>query len=87
MRGKSERYWHTPRFYFPEFAAIAVASILITITSTAFSQKGPSLDSLEKKIETLSGTEKANVLYELVYGYLRVDIKKASDYSRQVSAA
>jgi two-component system, NarL family, sensor kinase len=87
MRRKSGGYWNAIRLYFREAAAITAAWILIFIASPAFSQRGPSLDSLEKKVETLVGAEKAYVLYELVYGYLRVDIRKAEQYAHQVNAA
>jgi two-component system, NarL family, sensor kinase len=60
--------------------------ILLFISSFSFGQNPAILDSLEKRLPAISDNEKASVLYELVYGYLRVDVKKAKifvDQSRE----
>jgi two-component system, NarL family, sensor kinase len=63
-----------------------MAILFLFVSSFSFAQKTSSLDSLEKRLPTISGNDKALALYELVYGYLRVDINKAkifADDSRQ----
>jgi signal transduction histidine kinase len=44
------------------------------------------IDSLEKNLDTFTGRNKATALYELVYSYLRVDVKKARQYIELVRA-
>ena len=58
-----------------------VAILLLFVSSFSFGQNTSMLDSLEKKLPTISGNDKALVLYELVYGYLRVDINKAKSFA------
>lgn len=58
-------------------------SIALIISFTTFSQNPKILDSLEQKLPELSGDKKALTLYELVYGYLRVDTEKAKTYADQ----
>jgi two-component system, NarL family, sensor kinase len=65
-----------------------MAILLLFVSSFSFGQSTSALDSLEKKLPTISSNDKALVLYELVYGYLRVDINKAkifADDSREFS--
>ena len=57
-----------------------MAIILLFVSSFSFGQNPAALDRLEKKLTATDGNDKAQVLYELVYGYLRVDIKKAKVY-------
>lgn len=45
-----------------------------------YSQRTSSIDSVEQRLPSLTGNEKANALYELVYAYLRVDNTKAEFY-------
>jgi two-component system, NarL family, sensor kinase len=75
-------------FYYIWICSVAI--ILLFISSFSYAQNPTGLDSLEKRLPDLTGNEKAQVLYELVYGYLRVDIKKAkiyADQSRQFAKA
>lgn len=65
------------------FFGVATA-ILFAVTSDSLSQNIASIDSLEKKLPAVSGAEKASTLYELVYAYLRVDLKKATVHNQQV---
>jgi two-component system, NarL family, sensor kinase len=58
--------------------------ILLAIASFSSAQKIAAIDSLETKLATVTGQDKATTLYELVYSYLRVDIKKAKIYNKQV---
>lgn len=58
--------------------------ILLAVTADSQSQNIASIDSLEKMLPTVSGQAKAATLYELVYSYLRVDVKKARIYNQQV---
>jgi two-component system, NarL family, sensor kinase len=57
--------------------------ILLASASASFAQKIAAIDSLEKKLNTVTGQEKANTLYELVYSYLRVDFEKSKVYHSQ----
>src|ERR1044071_8340029 len=55
--------------------------------ATSFGQMVLAIDSLETRLSTATGQEKAITLYELVYAYLRVDVKKAQVYREQVKTA
>lgn len=57
--------------------------VLLASTSFCFGQKIAAIDSLEKVLVSRDGKEKASTLYELVYSYLRVDVKKAQEYNQQ----
>ena len=54
--------------------------------SATLGQRVAAIDSLESKLKHVSGQEKAMTLYELIYAYLRVDLKKAEAYCQQVRA-
>lgn len=70
----------------PLFNGIKIAFLLCLACSVGFPQTISSLDSLEKKVTELKGVQKASALYELVYGYLRTDLKKATDHAKVVKA-
>jgi signal transduction histidine kinase/tetratricopeptide (TPR) repeat protein len=51
---------------------------------SASGQNVANIDSLERKVAHAAGRDKAIILYELVYSYLRVDVKKAGQYIGEV---
>lgn len=53
---------------------------------SASAQNASVLDSLERKLPEVSASEKPSILYELVYGYLRIDIQKANLFHDKVIA-
>jgi two-component system, NarL family, sensor kinase len=66
-------------FYYVWICLLTV--ILLFISSFSFGQNPKVLDSLEIRLGQVEDNDKAQVLYELVYAYLRVDINKAKDYA------
>jgi two-component system, NarL family, sensor kinase len=58
--------------------------ILLICPMATSGQKISAIDSLARKLPASHGEEKAIILYELVYAYLRVDVKKAKSYNSQV---
>jgi signal transduction histidine kinase len=83
MSGVKCRRWNFFRISFSY--RINIALLLCLAHSIGFSQNNSSLDSLERKVDDLQGAQKASVLYELVYGYLRTDMKKATTYAKTVN--
>lgn len=65
---------------------VCMLVLILGSTSASFGQRVAAIDSLERKLGEVSGQQKAMTLYELVYAYLRVDIKKAEAYCQQVRA-
>jgi two-component system, NarL family, sensor kinase len=55
--------------------------VVVSCANVSFSQKISAIDSLEAKVDKVEGLEKAITIYELVYSYLRVDVKKAQTYN------
>jgi signal transduction histidine kinase len=65
------------------FFRLAILALLAGSTSS-FSQNLAAVDSVEKKLVTSAGVARAQILYELVYSYLRIDVKKATVYNGEV---
>lgn len=65
---------------------VCMLVLILGSTSASFGQRVAAIDSLERKLGEVFGQQKAMTLYELVYAYLRVDIKKAEAYCQQVRA-
>lgn len=64
-----------------------VAAILFCCSaSPSFPQSVAAIDSLQQRLATSSGKDKAVALYDLTYALLRVDMNKAKDYHSQVLA-
>ena len=59
--------------------ALTISLFSLFIQAQAQSQK-LSVDSLEQQVNVREGLEKAFVLHELVYAYLRIDKEKAERY-------
>jgi two-component system, NarL family, sensor kinase len=73
-----------PRQSYSVFTKIFLIALFIGNALTSSSQNF-ALDSLESKVDQLSGVQKASALYELVYGYARIDLEKAKLYLGQVT--
>lgn len=58
--------------------------ILLLCCQTLMAQNSALVDSLESVLPVSKGVDRASILYELVYIYMRVDNQKATQYKQQL---
>src|SRR5687768_12859015 len=64
--------------------SLSLAVLLFSCCSISFGQRISAIDSLEANLDKVAGVDRAIVIYELVYSYLRVDVEKARAYDEKV---